>query len=200
MAWRALKKMRRNMEQFFDVTIQPLLFTAMFAYLFGGAISGNVHSYRPQPVPGAVADDRVRTARVPGPRYQHLQALVAVARRVFSPHELDQLFGADRTAFAGRESSKQRLRAIARNRSPPPAHIGKQGQGDAHLTSLEARPIAQRIRRCENTRAGCTCVQASAGAADAELADRTRLLGGNAPSYPAAGGLGIGGPRGEEAR
>ena len=35
-----LKKMRRNPEQFFDVTIQPLLFTAMFAYIFGGAISG----------------------------------------------------------------------------------------------------------------------------------------------------------------
>ncbi|HET6190802.1 MAG TPA: hypothetical protein VFE59_27850, partial [Trebonia sp.] len=30
MAWRALKKMRRNPEQFFDVTLQPLLFTAMF--------------------------------------------------------------------------------------------------------------------------------------------------------------------------
>ncbi|HEY3905841.1 MAG TPA: hypothetical protein VGM14_18170, partial [Streptosporangiaceae bacterium] len=35
MAWRALKKMRRNPEQFFDVTLQPLLFTAMFAYIFG---------------------------------------------------------------------------------------------------------------------------------------------------------------------
>ena len=42
MAWRATKKMRRNPEQFFDVTIQPLLFTAMFAYIFGGAISGSV--------------------------------------------------------------------------------------------------------------------------------------------------------------
>ena len=42
MAWRALKKMRRNPEQFFDVTLQPLLFTAMFAYIFGGAISGDV--------------------------------------------------------------------------------------------------------------------------------------------------------------
>jgi ABC-2 type transport system permease protein len=47
MAWRALKKMRRNPEQFFDVTLQPLLFTAMFAYIFGGAISGSVHSYLP---------------------------------------------------------------------------------------------------------------------------------------------------------
>ena len=54
MAWRALKKMRRNPEQFFDVTIQPLLFTAMFAYIFGGAISGNVHSYLPLLIPGIV--------------------------------------------------------------------------------------------------------------------------------------------------
>ena len=44
MAWRAMKKMRRNPEQFFDVTIQPLLFTAMFAYIFGGAISGGVRA------------------------------------------------------------------------------------------------------------------------------------------------------------
>ncbi len=38
MAWRATKKMRRNPEQFFDVLVQPLLFTAMFAYIFGGAV------------------------------------------------------------------------------------------------------------------------------------------------------------------
>jgi ABC-2 type transport system permease protein len=55
MAWRALKKMRRNPEQFFDVTVQPLLFTAMFAYIFGGAISGDVHSYLPLLIPGIVA-------------------------------------------------------------------------------------------------------------------------------------------------
>lgn len=42
MGWRALIKMRRNPEQFFDVIIQPFLFTAMFAYIFGGAISGSV--------------------------------------------------------------------------------------------------------------------------------------------------------------
>lgn len=55
MAWRALKKMRRNPEQFFDVALQPLLFTAMFAYVFGGAISGNVQSYLPLMIPGIVA-------------------------------------------------------------------------------------------------------------------------------------------------
>lgn len=55
MAWRALKKMRRNPEQFSDVTIQPLLFTAMFAYVFGGAVSGNVAAYLPTMIPGILA-------------------------------------------------------------------------------------------------------------------------------------------------
>ena len=47
--------MRRNFEQFFDVTIQPLLFTAMFAYIFGGAVSGDVSSYLPILIPGLIA-------------------------------------------------------------------------------------------------------------------------------------------------
>ena len=54
MAWRSLKKMRRNPEQFFDVTIQPLLFTAMFAGIFGGAISGSVQDYLPIIITGLV--------------------------------------------------------------------------------------------------------------------------------------------------
>jgi ABC-2 type transport system permease protein len=66
MAWRALVKMRRNLEQFFDVTIQPLLFTAMFAYLFGGAISGNVHSYLPTLIPGIVAQTVLTTCMSTG--------------------------------------------------------------------------------------------------------------------------------------
>jgi ABC-2 type transport system permease protein len=66
MAWRALKKMRRNPEQFFDVTIQPLLFTAMFAYIFGGAISGNVQDYLPLMVPGIVAQTVLTTCMATG--------------------------------------------------------------------------------------------------------------------------------------
>ena len=54
MAWRATMKMRRNFEQLFDVTIQPLLFTAMFAGIFGGAISGSVEDYLPVIIPGLV--------------------------------------------------------------------------------------------------------------------------------------------------
>ncbi|HVU78321.1 MAG TPA: ABC transporter permease [Gaiellaceae bacterium] len=66
MAWRALKKMRRNPEQFFDVTIQPLLFTAMFAYVFGGAISGDVQRYLPLMIPGIVAQTVLTTCMATG--------------------------------------------------------------------------------------------------------------------------------------
>jgi len=66
MAWRALKKMRRNPEQFFDVTLQPLLFTAMFAYVFGGAISGNVKAYLPLMIPGIVAQTVLTTCMSTG--------------------------------------------------------------------------------------------------------------------------------------
>jgi ABC-2 type transport system permease protein len=66
MAWRALKKMRRNPEQFFDVTLQPLLFTAMFAYIFGGAIAGNVNSYLPLLIPGIVAQTVLTTCMSTG--------------------------------------------------------------------------------------------------------------------------------------
>jgi ABC-2 type transport system permease protein len=71
MAWRALKKMRRNPEQFFDVTMQPLLFTAMFAYIFGGAIShlsgsAGVKAYLPLLIPGIVAQTVLTTCMSTG--------------------------------------------------------------------------------------------------------------------------------------
>ena len=44
MAYRGLVKIRRTPEQLVDVTVQPIIFTLMFAYLFGGAIAGNVQS------------------------------------------------------------------------------------------------------------------------------------------------------------
>jgi ABC-2 type transport system permease protein len=66
MAGRALKKMRRNPEQFFDVTIQPLLFTAMFAYIFGGAIAGDVQSYLPLLIPGMMAQTTLTACMATG--------------------------------------------------------------------------------------------------------------------------------------
>lgn len=66
MAGRALKKMRRNPEQFFDVTLQPLLFTAMFAYIFGGAVSGGVKEYLPLVIPGILAQTALTASMATG--------------------------------------------------------------------------------------------------------------------------------------
>jgi len=66
MAWRALKKMRRNPEQWFDVTLQPLLFTAMFAYIFGGAVSGSVQNYLPTLITGILAQTALTASMATG--------------------------------------------------------------------------------------------------------------------------------------
>ncbi len=66
MAWRALKKMQRNPEQFFDVVIQPLLFTAMFTYIFGGAIAGNVKSYLPTIITGIMVQTSLTACMATG--------------------------------------------------------------------------------------------------------------------------------------
>jgi len=66
MAWRATKKMRRNPEQFFDVTLQPILFTAMFGYIFGGAVSGSVSAYLPLMIPGILAQTALTASMASG--------------------------------------------------------------------------------------------------------------------------------------
>lgn len=66
MAWRALLKMRRNPEQFFDVTLQPLLFTAMFTYIFGGAVAGSTQSYLPIIIPGILAQTTLTACMATG--------------------------------------------------------------------------------------------------------------------------------------
>src|SRR5690625_7306185 len=55
LAWRSVKKMQRTPEQFSDVLIQPVLFTLMFAYIFAGAVSGDVEDYLPLMIPGILA-------------------------------------------------------------------------------------------------------------------------------------------------
>src|ERR1700742_5479 len=55
MTYRGLMKVSRTPEQFVDVTLQPILFTLMFTYLFGGAIAGNVRNYLPIIIPGILA-------------------------------------------------------------------------------------------------------------------------------------------------
>jgi len=66
MAGRALIKMRRNPEQLFDVTLQPLLFTAMFAYIFGGAVAGSTASYLPLIIPGILAQTALTACMATG--------------------------------------------------------------------------------------------------------------------------------------
>jgi ABC-2 type transport system permease protein len=58
--------MRRNPEQWFDVTLQPLLFTAMFAYILGGAISGSVQDYLPIVITGILAQTALTACMATG--------------------------------------------------------------------------------------------------------------------------------------
>jgi hypothetical protein len=71
------------------------------------------------------------------PRHEHLEALHTVERRLISPDEPDKVPRRHRTAATGRKGGEQRPWTIAHDRSPPPAHIVKQVQGDAHPISLK---------------------------------------------------------------
>ncbi|BCS80214.1 ABC transporter permease [Anaerocellum diazotrophicum] len=51
LAFRSLLKVWHTPEQLTDVTLQPIFFILMFAYIFGGAIAGNVDKYLPTIVP-----------------------------------------------------------------------------------------------------------------------------------------------------
>jgi oleandomycin transport system permease protein len=51
LAGRALTKIKRNPEQLLDVTLQPIIFTVLFVYLFGGAIAGSQQAYLQYVVP-----------------------------------------------------------------------------------------------------------------------------------------------------
>lgn len=66
MAYRGLLKIKRTPEQLFDVTLQPIIFTLMFTYIFGGAISGNVQNYLPIIIPGILVQTVIGTSVVTG--------------------------------------------------------------------------------------------------------------------------------------
>ncbi|WP_414672894.1 ABC transporter permease [Lacisediminihabitans sp.] len=66
MAYRGLLKIKRTPEQLIDVTVQPILFTLMFTYLFGGAIAGNVQSYLPLLIPGILVQTVITGSVVTG--------------------------------------------------------------------------------------------------------------------------------------
>ena len=66
LAGRAITKLRRNPEQLLDVTLMPLLFTAMLGYVFGGAVAGGVSRYLPILVPGIVAQTTITACMAAG--------------------------------------------------------------------------------------------------------------------------------------
>ncbi|MGC4175458.1 ABC transporter permease [Demequina sp.] len=66
MAKRSLVKMRRTPEQLIDVTLQPIIFTVMFTYIFGGAIAGDVKSYLPLFIPGILVQTVLTGAAAAG--------------------------------------------------------------------------------------------------------------------------------------
>ena len=66
MAYRNILLIRRTPQQLFDVTIQPILFTLLFAFLFGGAISGSVTSYLPIIIPGILAQTALTATSATG--------------------------------------------------------------------------------------------------------------------------------------
>lgn len=54
MAWRAVLRIRREPEQAFDAIAIPVLFTLLFTYLFGGALSGSPREYLSFLLPGTL--------------------------------------------------------------------------------------------------------------------------------------------------
>ena len=66
MAYRGLVKVRRTPEQYFDVVLQPILFTPMFTYIFGGAIAGGVKAYLPIIIPGILVQTIITATVVTG--------------------------------------------------------------------------------------------------------------------------------------
>ncbi len=59
LAGRSIVKIKKNPEVLIDVTLQPILFLVLFVFLFGGAISGNWHTYLETLVPGVMAQGTI---------------------------------------------------------------------------------------------------------------------------------------------
>lgn len=66
MAYRGILKIKHNPEQLFDVVIQPIIFTLMFTYIFGGAIAGDVTAYLPTIIPGILVQTVITGSIVTG--------------------------------------------------------------------------------------------------------------------------------------
>ena len=54
LAWRNVMQLKHSPEKLLDVTLMPVVFLALFLYVFGGAVAGSTHSYLELLLPGLV--------------------------------------------------------------------------------------------------------------------------------------------------
>jgi ABC-2 type transport system permease protein len=57
--WRALLKIKHVPEQMFDAVITPIMFTALFTYIFGGALAGTPREYLQFLLPGIMVQTAI---------------------------------------------------------------------------------------------------------------------------------------------
>jgi ABC transporter DrrB family efflux protein len=52
LTWRSMLKLRTSYEEVLSLSLTPVMYLLLFTYIFGGAISGNVHNYLQFELPG----------------------------------------------------------------------------------------------------------------------------------------------------
>ncbi len=52
LTWRSVLKIKTNAEDLFGLSLTPIMYLLLFTYVFGGAISGNTHTYLQFELPG----------------------------------------------------------------------------------------------------------------------------------------------------
>ncbi|MEO5877868.1 MAG: ABC transporter permease [Streptosporangiaceae bacterium] len=57
LAWRGLVQIKHNPMELIDLSIQPIMFVLLFAYVFGPSISGSVEAYLPVLIPGIIVQN-----------------------------------------------------------------------------------------------------------------------------------------------
>jgi oleandomycin transport system permease protein len=57
LAWRSLVQIKHNPMELIDLSIQPIMFVLLFAYVFGPAMAGSVSAYLPILIPGIIVQN-----------------------------------------------------------------------------------------------------------------------------------------------
>lgn len=65
-AWRALVRIKHNPSDLAELSVQPIIFTLLFAFVFGGAIGGSVSTYVQFLIPGVLVGNMLFTTLTVG--------------------------------------------------------------------------------------------------------------------------------------